>query len=202
MLSGLVDIVAFIDPASGRKSAALKRNASRSADLVVGRDDLGRIFVLHAWAGRIPTTTHTDRIFALNQQWHPRIIGIDASAMQSLYADALTREAKQKAERLPLQPIGMPTTVDKDSRIRAILQPVIAMGRLFLLADQRDLHQELEAFPHGLTKDLVDALSQAIALLKPVNPKRMEDADREARLAYLRETNAPGYYIDAVARGA
>lgn len=197
-LADLGDIVAFVDPASGR--AKSKITSSRSADVVVAQDDLGRIFVLHAYAGRLTTTAHTDRIFNLVTDFHPRVIGIDASAMQSLYADALMREAKQRVARLPLQPIKMPTAVDKFARTRSILQPVIAHGRLFVQATQRDLWQELEAFPGGLTVDLVDALAQAVALLRKISVKVADAHDRDAHLEYLRNTGAPDWYVAQVAK--
>lgn len=197
--SSLTDVTAFVDPASGK--TALRRTASRSADVVVAQDELGRVFVLHAWAGRIPTTAHTDRLFRMVEDFRPRIVGIDASAMQSLWADALMREAKQRALRLPLHPMKMPTSVDKLARIRTILQPVIAAGRLFIQAGQRDLFQELEAFPSGLTVDLADALAEATTLLRKVGAKRSADGELDARLRYLKESNSPAWYIAEVAKG-
>lgn len=197
--SSLTDCVGFIDPASGK--TALRRTASRSADVVVAQDEIGRVFVLHAWAGRIPTTAHTDRIFKLVEDFRIRILGIDASAMQSLYSESLMREAKQRALRLPLHPMKMPTSVDKLARIRTILQPVIAAGRLFIQAGQRDLFQELEAFPSGLTVDLADALAEATTLLRKVGAKRSADGELESRLRYLKESNAPSWFIDEVAKG-
>ena len=190
-MDDLVDRVAFVDPASGK--TVLKRTASRSADVVIAQDAHRRIFVLYAWAGRIPTTAHTDRIFRLVADFQPRVIGIDASAMQSLYADSLLREARQRGKRLPLMPVK--ATTDKDSRIRSVIQPVIAEGRLFLQSTQRELFQELEAFPSGLTKDLVDALASAIALL-PARVQPEQKRDERARLVeYLKNTGAPDFYI-------
>ena len=192
-LTDMISIVAFVDPAGGK--GALKKTSSRSADVVVGQDAQRRIFVLHAWAGRIPTTAHTDRIFTLVDTWHPRVVGIDASAMQSLYADSLLREARQRGRRLPLVPKKM--VGDKDERIRTVLQPVIADGRLFVRADQRDLRLELEAFPGGLTNDLVDALSQAVTFL-PTRPAQAVGREEGAAwVQYLRDSGAPAWYVQA-----
>lgn len=193
MRAGLdqLTVVAFVDPAGGKTAA--RKSSSRSADVVVGSDAEGHVFVLHAWAGRIPTTAHTDRIFDLVERWRPRILGIDASAMQSLYADSLLREARQRGKRLPLLPVKL--VGDKDERIRSVLQPLIADGRLFTRDDQRDLRVELEAFPGGATKDLCDALCEAVTLL----PKRAAKAARReegaAWLAYLKNSGAPSYYV-------
>lgn len=199
-LADLHDIVAFVDPASGRKSASSRKTSSRSADVVVGSDDVGHIFVLHAWAGRIPTTAHTDRIFQLVKDWRPRIVGIDASAMQTLYSDMLLREAKYKQARLPLWPVPMPTHVNKDERIRTVLQPVIASGRLFVLQTQRDLYAELEAFPTGQTRDMVDALAEAVTLLRKPGAKRSEAKERDDYLRFLRESGAPDFFVREMAK--
>ena len=197
-LADLTDRVAFVDPAGGQ--TALKRTASRSADVVVAQDAQMRVFVLHAWAGRIPTTAHTDRIFKLIDDWRPRVVGIDASAQQSLYYDSLMREAKQRGKRLPLIPCKM--VGDKDARIRAVLQPVIAEGRLFVATTHRELWQELESFPSGMTKDLVDALTEAIKLL-PARPQQQQaHEERAARLRYLEESRAPRFYIEQVAKAS
>ena len=197
-LADLTDRVGFIDPAGGK--AALKRTASRSADIVVAQDAAMRVFVLHAWAGRIPTTAHTDRIFKLVDDWKPLQLGIDASAMQSLYYDSLMREARQRGKRLPLLAVKMVT--DKTAYIRSVLQPVVAEGRLFVQAGQRELWQEIEAFPSGMTMDLADALAHAIALLPKRPAVQQAHEERSAHLRYLEQSNAPRYYINQVAKAS
>src|SRR5258706_11547440 len=101
-LDALSEPVGFCDPASGKKKAVLRRQAARSALVVVANDPMQRVFVLHAWAGRVPTPTLTDMIFKSVADWRLKVVGIDASAMQSLYADALLMEAKHRLQRLPL----------------------------------------------------------------------------------------------------
>lgn len=192
----LVDIVGYIDPAGGRTT--VRKTSSRSADVIIGQDDIGRVFVLHAWAGRIPTTAHTDRIFKLVEDFHPRLLGIDASAQQSLYSDSLTREAKMRAARLPLLPMKMPTTMNKTERVRSVLQPVIVYGRLLVQPTQRDLLIELEAFPGGATVDLVDALASAISILRKVSSANARRSERDAHVEFLKASGAPQTYIDEV----
>lgn len=198
-LDDLIDTVAFIDSASGKKTKE-RRGLARSADIVVATDSLARIYVLYAWAARVPTTDHIDRIFKLVEDFHPRVVGIDASAMQSLFSDALTREAHHRAKRLPLLPVAMPTNVDKDVRIRNALQPVLVAGRLFVQPGARELLAELESFPGGATKDLCDALAESIKLLRRVGAAQQAATDGRARLEWLKESGAPAYYIEEVER--
>jgi hypothetical protein len=193
-------VVAFLDPASSKK-LPLKRVRARSAIIVSGQDALGRVFVLHAWADRIPTSDLIDKVFAINEAWKPRRFGIEANAMQSLFADVVNHQAKVRMKRLPLVAVTQDTKVDKDWRIRSGLQPVIAEGRLFKQETQYELIAELTSFPMSVTKDLVDALASAVALLPRPIMRRERDREMEDRLAYLRETGADPRYIEAVARG-
>lgn len=199
-IDDLIDTVAFIDSASGKKPGGARRGLARSADVVVATDSLARIYVLHAWADRIPTTEHIDRIFKLVEDFHPRVVGIDASAMQSLFSDALIRESRHRARRLPLLPIAMPTNVDKDVRIKNAIQPVLFAGRLFVQPGAREMRSELESFPGGATKDLCDALAEAVKLLRRVGAAQQAQTDGRARLEWLRESGAPDYYIEEVER--
>jgi len=196
-LEDLIFRAAFCDPASGKKEQ-IKRVRARSAIVVVGADVLSRFFVLHAWAERCSTDHLMDRIIEVNDQWRPRVFGIEANAMQSLFADNVQREARYKEKSIPIVPVYQPTTIDKDWRIRMTLQPVIANGRLLLLASQHELKVELVSFPMSATKDLVDALASAIALIPGPVVRRDQDEEMDARLAYLRESGAPASYIEQV----
>lgn len=199
-LSDLGYRVAFCDPAAG-KSLNLKRVRARSAIVVVAQDTWGRIFTLLAWAARCSTDALTAKLFEVNETFTPRSFGIESNAMQSLYGDMVGREARFRERRVPILEVRQPTNVEKDWRIRTVLQPVIGNGRLFLQSSHLELRAELVNFPMSPTKDLVDALASAIAMLPTVQIRRERDGELEARLAYLRETGAPMEYIQQVARG-
>lgn len=188
LVDDLLDRVAFCDPASGKTE--LKRTRARSAIIVIGQDALARVFVLEAWADRCPTDTLINRIFSTQRAWSVRTFGIEANAMQSLFADAVTREARVTGVRLPVTPVQQPTRIDKDVRIRLALQPAIATGRLVVRADMKDLLTEIEAFPSGQTKDLVDALASALTLMPRRTLQRQQDEELDRLAAYLRERGA------------
>jgi hypothetical protein len=137
-----------------------------------------------------------DRIFDTFERWHPRVIGIEANAMQLLFGNMVDREARQRGIRLPTVPIYQPPTVKKPFRIRAALQSVIAQGRLVVGAEQRELWVELISFPQGPTCDLVDALASAVVLL-PARVLPQQRQDEIAGLAsYLRQSGMPARYIE------
>ena len=193
----LLDTYMFVDPAGKPKTGArLKKARSRQAIIVIHADWLSRIFVTTAWAGRFPTSKFTDKIISVYSQYTPRICGIEANAMQELYADMVIEKAKAQLENVAMYPVYQPTKVEKKWRIRSVLEPVINEGRLLILPNMPDLEAELRGFPTAEFADLVDALASAIALVPRRAKKRQEDQEIEATLRYLRETGAPPTYIE------
>jgi muconolactone delta-isomerase len=181
-------IVSFCDPSAGKKGTErLKRTSARSAIVTVGLDYLTRVFVLEAWADRCSTETLTKQLFATHERFPTmRIFGMEANAMQSLYADSVLLEARAKHKRIPFTPVTQPTKIEKHWRIRTTLQPVIANGRLFLQPDQHELQAELSSFPMTPVVDIVDALASAINIA-PVRPSvQIRNDEAEAHAAYLR----------------
>jgi hypothetical protein len=190
-LTDLSATVAYCDPAGRPKSRAeLKRIRARTAIVVLACDDLGRVYVLDAWAMRASTEVVTSRIFATQVQWNCIRFGIEANAMQELYAGMLRLEAKRRGATLPLIEVHQPTNIDKLWRIRTALQPLLARGQLVIREDLVEFLTELRSFPTGRTIDLVDACASAVELL----PKRNVAAcpagitERQQLADYLRRS--------------
>jgi hypothetical protein len=189
-ISDLV-VVAFVDPAGGKSGAQkLKRTSARSAVIVIGVDSMCRIFVLSSWADRCPTSDLVAKLFKLNDDFHPKIFGVESNAMQALFADMLAREARALKKRVPFVPVPQSTRIDKRFRVRTALQPVIGEGRLFLQDNQLELKAELSTFPMSPVVDMVDALASAVMLA----PKRALQIVRneavDALATYLRQSGA------------
>lgn len=192
----LVDRVAFVDPAAGKRGAAqVKKTRARAAIVVVGQDVLTRNFVLHAWADRCSTDALIDKMLEVNKVYRPRVFGGEASGLQSIFQDSIIREARYKNLRLPLVKVFQPTNQDKDFRIRAALQQIVRQGRLFLQAHQVELASEIRAFPRGKLKDMIDALASAVMLLPQRPAAKQQDDSIQALASYLRETGADPAYI-------
>ena len=198
-LKDLGPVYSFCDPASGE--ASLKRVASRSAIVVAAPDHLGRIFVLYAWAARIPAGDLMERIYAVNERFAPKSFGIESNGLQTLYKGAILRDASLRERHLPLVGIKQPTTQQKDNRIRGYLQPLIGNGKLFLRKDMVELQHEIVTFPMNPQKDLVDALASVCGMIPAAKPRRRFDVEREAKLEYLRRSGAPLAEVEAAAKG-
>jgi predicted phage terminase large subunit-like protein len=199
-LTDLPDRYAFVDPASSKKDGELKMVKARSAIVVVTHDWLGRVYVLDAWAKRCSTDQLIERMYKAHETWKLRVLGGEANALQELFMEAIQRDARLRGKSLPLRPVHQPTRVQKDWRIRTVLQPLIANGKLFLRGDQTELRTEIGAFPLSPLKDLVDALASAVNLIPPRRTKRERDAESEHLLDYLRKTGAPPHIIEQVAK--
>jgi len=90
--------------------------------------------------------------------------------------------------------------VEKTWRIRTILQPIIANGRLFLRSDMNELRSELTSFPLSPLVDMVDALASCIKLVPKRPTQREDDRELQELLSYLRKTGASQQVIAEVAQ--
>lgn len=165
--------VTYLDPAGARQT--LKKVRARSAIVTIAMDSLERVFVLSTWAGRERTEGIIQKLLQEHRRWKPNRVGVEANAMQALFAESVEYILKLQQQRLPIIPWQQPTRIDKDFRIRTVIQPVIATGRLFTLEGQTELESEIRSFPTGNLKDIIDALASAIAMC----PARTADWQEE-----------------------
>jgi hypothetical protein len=193
-LSALSSRVTFIDPAASKTK--LKRVAANQAIVTVGAYDRW-IFVLEAWRGRLPTEQFHDKIIENARVFQPSKLCCEANAMQILFAEDIKLVARLKGIRLPVTPIYQNTRIEKPTRIRLGLQPVVNFGRLFI-DKQRfpELVEELLAHPHGRTVDLVDALNSAIAELPARAPEKVAMDVEETLKSYLEKLGKNERFVE------
>lgn len=193
-----LQIFAFTDPASGKQPAnrTEANRLARQAIIVIGADYYLRIFTLFAWAGRLPPSQYVRKLITVHEKWQPRIFGIEANAMQTLFAEVVRDEAKKQLAKCNFMPIQQPTRIDKDFRIVSAIEPVLSQGRLFIQEDQHELLSELRGHPTARTKDVIDALASAVSLVprRPAKARRSSEIDQLA--AYLRRSGAPPWQIE------
>lgn len=190
-LSQLTERYFFADLAAGKPAGQqLKRVRARQAIVGVAPYYLKSrrlLFTLYAWAGRIPTQEFKVKILQIAQDWRPTKFGIEANAMQSLFADTVIHEAKEKRVKVALVPIEQPTKIDKNWRIRTTMQPEIAFNNLFLQHSHTELVTEIIGFPIGSTVDLFDALASIVYHLLPKKATvRQVNDEKEALAEYMR----------------
>lgn len=188
---------AFLDP-SGGKNQVIKRVAARSAIVVAVEGPKNLLFVPYAWAAKCTTDQLTEKVFEVNRQFHPRLFGVEANAMQSLYVDSLIREARRDRINIRLSGVYQPTHIEKTFRIRTTLQPWFSHGRIIIRDDLLELRNELMSFPTGALRDLVDALASVVSIMPPRDGgTSADDCELQALADYLRQC---GYGPDAILR--
>lgn len=180
----------FVDPAGPkRRNEGLKHVASRSAIIVCGADDLGRVFVLHAWAARCAAQQFVAKLAEVQDRFRLKLFGCEEVSFSGLLTDVL----RHQLNHLPITGVKQPSNQEKDFRIRTTLQPIIANGRLFLLGNDPgtlELRNEITTFPMNFRKDLIDALASCVRLMPLRSMRGGIDTERAEYLRYLRESGA------------
>lgn len=151
-----LDVVITVDLA-----VAEKITSDRNAVVVSATTPAGDVVVLEAWAKRCPPNEVLETIFRFSKKYHPRVVGVESVAYQKVFAYMLAQEALRRDHWLRIEPL--PARGKKEQRIRG-LQPVAALGHLYLNAQHHELRDELAAFPLGKHDDLVDALAYGLQL--------------------------------------
>lgn len=202
-LSTIRPLYGFTDPAGGARNTSHQRlrKVASSMAIAVGGTDGRNIFIVDAVAGRWSTDEYIERLYDTAARWELRSIGGEANGLAGLFMDALTRDAKWNKRHLPLVSVTQPTHLQKDYRIRTILQPLIGHGRLFIRADLEALINQIAAFPLSPFKDLIDSVASLCRFIPPRPVAVAESAERAQLVAYLRAKGTNPSIIERIARG-
>ena len=197
-----LELYAFTDPAGGKSrvaSSKIKKIRALQAAIVIAVDHLQRIFVIYSWAGRLVPSAYLDKLIEICDNYEPKLFGIEANAMQSLFADLVHTEARRRLgpHKNKFMEVNQPTKVDKFFRIRTTLEPVINQGRLFIPENMTELLADLRGFPTIQHIDRIDCLASAVALI-PQRPLPQKNRDEEEALAsYLRNRGVSSHQIES-----
>ncbi len=134
-----------------------------NAIIILGRDRrTGVIYVVDAWAKKIPA--HKALQIAADKilKWKPKIFTVETVAAQfDLYRQLRDLLTKKKIYSTKLKALYSRTK--KEERIES-LEPLFENGAIRFMRHQRLLLEQLEQFPSGTNDDLPDALQMAVDL--------------------------------------
>lgn len=154
--------------------------SDRNAVAVAGVTPWSEVVVLEAWGKRCTPLELIEELFRIQQRYHPRVYGIEDVAYQKAFKYFLQSEALRRGLYLRIE--GLRAQGKKEIRIRG-LQPIMAIGRLYIDPKQHMLRDEMADFPLGQYDDVVDALSMQTQLFRGrLSPEHMERLDKEASL--------------------
>jgi hypothetical protein len=188
-----IPLYEMIDP-GGFAEIKTSKGGSKDAKLVGGqpRDSMKK-FIVYAKSGRFKRPRDfIKEVFSVWGEFHPRTCRIDKVGTQSyIYSHILEmKEDKEMKKEYPsirnlsISEIPPDTKKDsKDSDIQALIHPM-ANGEIYVHESMYDLIREIEQYPHGLTKDLIDLCGKLNKLYwtrQPIDKtlKRMKRHDRE-----------------------
>lgn len=171
-----LDRIVLVDPNSGSPIAP-----DMAAIVVLGQSPDEEVFTLETWSDRSNPTALVDKAFDITRRWRPRLVGIEKAGQQNTqhYFEKKCLDESFGVTVVPLEPRGR----DKEERIRYLMQPVIASGRLFLLPSQTVLRQQIKDFPNNILVDELDACAYGMEHL--IKPRRLEDGRRKNRVLRL-----------------
>lgn len=161
-------IVAYHDPALGKKPGAAGSNPDYAAIVVVAQDKDGYMYALDAWIEKKDPSTQVAQALLLYDKWGFETLYLEVVLFQDLLRDTYAR-AQEKRDGKPVRVIGVTPHTNKIQRI-SMLEPDITNGYL-LFADTLNprLISQLTLFP-TTHDDGPDALHGAVSQLK----KRLE----------------------------
>ncbi len=169
-----LDIVGAFDPSIDEKPTASKR-----AIVYPALDSKERVIVLDTYTSRDSLDKVLDVIFSTHSKWQPRVFGVEKAALQKVFIWVIEKESIIRKKWLSCTPVNVSTNRSKEARIRDTLQPIAAEGRLYIRHSMLELIEEWMDFPGGRTKDLLDALTMGIVLLRAPNSEEEDLEERE-----------------------
>lgn len=153
-----LEIYSFWDIAIGKN-----KRADYNAIVTIGRDKFtGVIYVLDAWADKIPMHKALEVAEKKIRQWKPKVFGVETVQAQfdmfRQLKERCMKEGLYSTRILPFNPKGR-----KEERIEQ-LEPLVENGYLRFNKGHRLLLEMLELFPAHDNDDLPDALASAVEI--------------------------------------
>ena len=151
---GELSVFVACDPAFSQS-----QRADFSAIVTVGVDQDNCWWVLETKHGRWRVDELIARLFDTYKRWTPDSMSLEVlSAAQSLI-HAVHNESAETGVFLPLREIKSKGGMDKQGRLRAVLQPRFQQTKVFVKQDQIELVDELTRYPNSKHDDVIDALA-------------------------------------------
>jgi hypothetical protein len=199
--------ISFYDPSAGGVSAKCQ-----NAIVGLGGDHLRRIFILESWGkncsfGEALESWHQlhDR-YLFSENFYENVGAQKAIGDIELerLSQPVCRQCQKTHRRLRPKPFHPPSgkgEVNKDERIRLYSQTPMEEGRIYLRYGPLGsaIKNQFIVFPHGKLKDLIDAASSGIHLLKfppseeQIANEKEQDEKRKEQLHSSRTNTSRNY---------
>lgn len=150
-----VNIFLGIDPATSTSA-----RADYTAIVPIAMDRNKNVYVLPYIRRRMRPSETIAEIIRLNRLYRPRGNALEATQAQETFRDILRT---YEGERIPGLSRKIMPRDRKEKRYLDILEPLLAMGKIFIKADMHDMLNEIRSYgPLSQHDDLLDGLYYAV----------------------------------------
>ena len=156
----LSKIYTFVDPA-----ISLRQEADYSAIVTIGVTRSNEIYVLDVFQKRVEPDELISNILRIWEEFKPNTIGIETVQFQKMLALEIKKQMRIQWKFFHIH--EMKPTGEKESRIKATLQPRYSSGVIYHKdgwENISELELELIKFPNGKHDDMIDALASCVAM--------------------------------------
>jgi hypothetical protein len=187
------DVVAAADPAATERYVSSR--TSRSAQGLIAMHHTGKVFVISLHVGFVSPLEFFDWLF-LDMEKFERFIRatyLETQGPFKILGPLLREEEQKRGLFLKLWPSS--ATGDKDGRIRATLDPIMARGDLYVNEPYfEEVRLEQRAFPQSSRKDILDMLTLGVSnSIRPETPEEIAAREGEDSWWRSRTQNVVGY---------
>lgn len=163
-----LDITVTVDLA-----VAEKITSDRNAICVMGVEPTkGYCVFLELWGERCSPGRVMDKLFEVQERWHPRIFGIEAVAYQKAFKWFLDTEAQKRGVWLPIK--DLKAIGKKEVRV-AGLQPMVRTGRCAISPEHQLFLTEMDEWPLSEHDDVLESASMQLQVANHwFSPERLE----------------------------
>ena len=142
----------FIDPAIGQK-----KHHDYTGIVIIDVDTEGVWYLRVAARYRLTPTEIVDKMFALQEEWQLKALGVESQAYQEALLYILAERMRAEKKVIPVTGIKRDKT-SKQTRILGLV-PRFEWGRLLVSQGMVDFEDEYGSFPRGNHDDILDSLA-------------------------------------------
>lgn len=178
-----------------------RSEADNNAIVVIAVDEANNRYVRQVTYGKFQPMELIDLLFAVNNRYHPRVMGIEAQAYQAFLPKVMSHFMRLRDTPIPIVPIMRGSNEGTDLRVMA-LQPFLHNRMLFLHRGLTDLIREMQDFRLDRKRrghdDALSALADAVRLsAQAASVARKERLTAEEIRQNMAEGRRRAYSADA-----
>ena len=183
-----LNIYIHVDPSMGETP-----ESDYTGIVVVGVDDLKRVFLIDTVSHRLNPLETAERIVALSTIYEPRKVTIESNAYQKSLMYYVKDLASRRQTYVPLEPFVAGSNKSKPARVRGALRPLFSTGSVRVREGLSDFTSEFLKFGKTHDDHLMDALAQGPEFWRTAMSGRRLRHRRKKTRANKRDLGVTGY---------